>query len=627
MLPTILIKKLMAFFNYALADLQYFSQGKFSAKTLKVLPRPKKRFIFSLLLICSLSSFAQSLLYGPYLQQANPNQMYVCWRTNIPEDSKVKYGLSKFNLNLQSVQSNSVVQHFVLLSALQANTKYFYTIHNSQTKIAPDTFSFITPPNYGSTQKLKFLAMGDCGSGFQEQIKVRDMLNYKLQGQYINAILLLGDNAYDSGLDAEFTTKFFGPYQNNFLFDKSCIYPAPGNHDYAQNGTNHTIAYYDIFKTPQLAEVGGLASNHKEYYSYNYGNVHFIAIDSYGTEPNTTYHVYDTLSDQYTWLKQDLAANTQAWTIVYFHHPPYTMGTHNSDVEWELYTLRQNLIQLFDRFGVDLVLNGHSHNYERSYLLKGHTGDESTFNKVLHCKDTSSAFYNGTPNSCPYVKNGSNAKGTVYAVAGAAGRNGFGQLTFPHDALPFSQIGGSGAMYFEVENNRLQAFYLSADTTIKDRFTIYKNVNKKLALSVSQPTVNLNASWAVGTYNWLGMNQFTKQLTYTVNSNTVLYVRDSLNCLRDTFIINNMIGLSEKELINTFNMQPNPAKNQVNLSWSKLTNVKKLEILSTNGQLLYRQTEFFTSEIAVNTSNWAKGVYIVSVFDVNRVYQRKLIIE
>ncbi len=622
-----LIKIVTAFFNIALAELQGLEQDKFVAKTLKVFTTPKKRLLLSFLLFCSFFSFSQSLLYGPYLQQANPNQMYVCWRSNTPEDSKVKYGLSKFNLNLQSVQSNSVVQHFVLLSALQPNTKYFYTIHNSQIKIAPDTFSFVTPPNYGSTQKLKFLAMGDCGSGFSEQVKVRNMLNYKLQGQYINAILLLGDNAYENGLDNEFTTKFFGPYQNQFIFDESCIYPAPGNHDYAGDWTNHNIPYYDVFKTPRFAEVGGLASNHKEYYSYNYGNVHFISIDSYGAEPTTNYRVYDTLSDQYTWLKQDLAANTQAWTVIYFHHPPYTMGTHNSDTEWELYTIRQNLIQLFDRFGVDLVLNGHSHNYERSYLLKGHTGNESTFNKALHCKDSSSAFYNGTPNSCPYIKNGNNAKGTVYAVAGTAGKNGFGQPNYPHNALPFSQISGNGALYFEVEDNRLQAFYLSADTTIKDQFTIYKNVNKKQILSVSQPIINLNASWTVGTYNWLGLNQFTKQITYTVNSSTVLYVKDSLNCLRDTFIVNSVIGLHENELTNTFNIQPNPAKNQVNLSWNLLTNVKKVEIFTTNGQLQYQQSEFLSSKLSINTSTWAKGVYIVTVFNANSVYKRKLIID
>lgn len=567
------------------------------------------------------------VVYGPYLQQGNPNQMYICWRTTSPEIAKVKYGLSKFNLNLQSIQSASVTQHFVLLSALQPGTKYFYTINNASGVLVSDTFSFVTPPNYGSKQKMKFLAMGDCGSGLPEQVKVRDMLNYKLQGQYINAILLLGDNAYMNGHDTEYVYNFFGPYQNRFIFPQSCIYPAPGNHDYAGNGANHNIAYYDVFKTPQFAEVGGLASNHKEYYSFNYGNVHFISIDSYGTEPTTNYRVYDTLSDQYTWLKQDLAANTQAWTVIYFHHPPYTMGTHNSDTEWELYTIRQHLIQLFDRFGVDLVLNGHSHNYERSYLLKGHTGDESTFRKSLHCLDSGSAFYNGSPKSCPYIKNGSGARGTVYAVAGAAGRNGSGQTSFPHEALPFSQISGNGALYFEVEDNKLQAYYLSADSTIKDRFTIYKNVNKKQSISALNTLQTLTASWAAGTYHWAALNQHTQQIQYSVNTNTVIYVNDSLNCLRDTFVINSFIGIKEQSSAQPFQLMPNPAKTEFTLNWEAGTNVKKIEIFNTHGQIVWSLDSFKIPESAINTSFWAKGSYIVCFTTDKASFRRKLLLE
>jgi acid phosphatase type 7 len=567
------------------------------------------------------------VIYGPYLQQANPQQMHIAWRTALPQVAIVKYGLSKFNLNLQSVQSNSVVQHFVLLSSLQPNTTYFYTIHNATTQLVPDTFSFVTPPNYGSKQKMRFLALGDCGSGLLEQAKVRDMLNYQLQGKYINAILLLGDNAYVNGHDTEYIYNFFGPYQNKFIFPNSCIYPAPGNHDYAGNWVNHNIPYYDVFKTPQLAEVGGLASNHKEYYSYNYGNVHFISIDSYGTEPITNYRVYDTLSDQYAWLRQDLATNTQAWTVIYFHHPPYTMGTHNSDNEWELYTLRQNLIQLFDRFGVDLVLNGHSHNYERSYLLKGHVGAENTFSKAIHCLDSGSAFYDGSPKSCPYIKNGSAAKGTVYAVAGAAGKNGNGQTSFPHEALPFSQVSGNGALYFEVEDNKLQATYLSSDSTIKDRFTIYKNVNKKQLLATPVSSQTLSASWAGGTYNWGTLNLFTQQIVHSVTTNTVLYVRDSLNCLRDTFLISNAIGLTTYPGNEHFQLKPNPAKDEFNISWDASTNVKKIEIFTALGQLQFTQNNIRTVEIMVNTRSWSKGSYIVNLITNKGLLRQKLLIE
>lgn len=586
-----------------------------------------KYVLLFLLAMRIIVSPAQVLVYGPYLQQGNPNQMYVCWRTDSLRDSNVKYGTNRYNLNLQSAQSNSVTQHFVLLSALQPNTRYYYTIHSSGTSLSTDTFYFTTPPLYGSKQKLRFLAMGDCGSGYAEQAKVRDMLRYQIGSRYLNGILLLGDNAYESGTDQEYISNFFGPYQNRFFFPYSCIYPAPGNHDYANNGGwDHNIPYYSTFKTPQLAEAGGLASQHKEYYSYNYGNIHFVALDSYGTEPGTNYHLYDTLSNQYTWLKQDLAANTQDWTILYFHHPPYTMGTHNSDTETDLANLRQNMIGLLDRFGVDLVLNGHSHNYERSYLLNGHTGPESSFSKQLHCKDSSSAFYDGSSHSCPYVKNGPLAKGTVYAVAGAAGKNGYGQTNYPHDALPFSLSSGNGALYFEVENNKLQAWYYSADSTVKDRFTIYKNVNRKTSITSTVSPQVLSASWN-GTYNWQGLNQFTPQISYSIGTSTAVYVSDSLNCLRDTFLILPVIGLPEQWLAEPPILFPNPAQQVLQIRFKDATNVKKIEISSLKGQTIYTQNQGFTPLTTLNTGLWPAGTYVLTVFHTGQLYRQRFTVE
>ena len=127
--------------------------------------------------------------------------------------------------------------------------------------------------------------------------------------------------------------------------------------------------------------------------------------------------MYDTTgSVQYQWLKQDLNANTSMWTVVYFHHPPYTMGSHNSDSELDLVAIREKLTPLFEAKKVDVVLNGHSHNLERSWLIKGHTGLEATFSKTLHATDTSSARYDGSPNSCPYIKDSLTNKGVVYAA-------------------------------------------------------------------------------------------------------------------------------------------------------------------------------------------------------------------
>jgi len=80
-----------------------------------------------------------------------------------------------------------------------------------------------------------------------------------------------------------------------------------------------------------------------------------------------------------TWLREDVAATSQTWIIAFWHHPPYSKGSHDSDYEKELVEMRQNAVPILEEAGVDLVLAGHSHSYERSYLIDRHDGIASTF--------------------------------------------------------------------------------------------------------------------------------------------------------------------------------------------------------------------------------------------------------
>jgi hypothetical protein len=80
--------------------------------------------------------------------------------------------------------------------------------------------------------------------------------------------------------------------------------------------------------------------------------------------------------------------------------------------------MRQNFIRILERYGVDLIICGHSHDYERSYLLKNYFGTEATFNVATHAVSSSSAKYDGSTNSCPYLTApGKVNHGTVYVVA------------------------------------------------------------------------------------------------------------------------------------------------------------------------------------------------------------------
>ena len=280
--------------------------------------------------------------------------------------------------------------------------------------------------------------------------------------------------------------------------------------------------------------------------------------------------MYDTLGPQVTWLKQDLAANTQQWTIVYWHHPPYTMGSHNSDTESELVNIRQNLIRILERYKVDLILCGHSHVYERSRLMQGHYGNESTFNAATNNLSTSSAKYDGSSNSCPYIKNTSTPyNGTVYVVAGSAGQLGGTQSSWPHAAMYYSDASNGGSLALTVEANRLDAKWVCADGVVRDQFTIEKNVNKTTNVSISTgQNAVLTASW-VGNYSWSPGGVTTKSITVSPTTSTTYTVTDGASCLSDVFNVTvtspRVTGIDEQQTNLSMLIYPNPFSGQTTI--------------------------------------------------------------
>jgi 3',5'-cyclic AMP phosphodiesterase CpdA len=250
--------------------------------------------------------------------------------------------------------------------------------------------------------------------------------------------------------------------------------------------------------------------------------------------------MYDTTSTQVEWIKKDLEANKdKQWIIAYWHHPPYTMGSHNSDHEDELVKIRENFIRILERYGVDLILCGHSHDYERSRLIKGHYGMETTFNPATHQVSNSSGMYDGSPNSCPYLKDSTSGyKGTVYVVSGSAGQLGGKQTSFPHDALPFSDATHGGAGMLEIEGNRLDWKWICTDGEIRDQFTMLKNVNQRHILTVEKgQSIMLAASFPSNQpYKWNGGIATTSRSVYITPTASKTYtVKDVNGCLQDIF--------------------------------------------------------------------------------------------
>lgn len=403
-----------------------------------------------------------TLIRGPYLTVSTSSGIQIQWRTSTATNSEVKYGSSPSTLINTITDLNSSIEHSVNVSALSPNTKYYYSIGpvGSVLQSGIDN-SFLTAPTNASSTPIKFWVTGDFGNGSSGQLAVRNSFSNYSTGQVINGWMWLGDNAYTNGTDLEYQNNVFNVY--NSIFKNTPIFPTPGNHDYGQSGYQSSASLGLNFPYFNIFTITSATSGTEKYYSTNYGNIHFISLDSYGSYNNSS-------SAMYNWLQSDLLNNTQQWTIVAFHHPPYSKGSHDSDTETELIDMRNNIVPLLESFGVDLVLSGHSHSYERSFFMKGQTGLETNFNPAIY--PAGNVIQSG---SGPFSKTTRTGPGTVYVVCGVSGQaNGATSPGYPHNAMYKSIISGYGSLILNVTGGVLQCSFLNSTGVIEDDFSIQK---------------------------------------------------------------------------------------------------------------------------------------------------------
>jgi len=301
------------------------------------------------------------------------------------------------------------------------------------------------------------------------------------------------------------------------------------------------MAYFQNFTLPTKGELGGQASGSESYYSFDYGNTHFICLDSYAYGKDNK-RIFDGPSDQLTWLKNDLKATKQLWKVVYFHFPPYTKGTYDSDSNKfpELINLRAILPKVFDENNVDLVLSGHSHVFERSKPLKNQYGLSSEFNKSVNWPQSSSGRYDKSTNSCPYLFSTGNTdkNGVIYVVNGVGGAIGAASAGAPHPVMEYSLAGQAGSFYFEIDGKRLDAKFINEEGKVLDQFTVFKDLSLKAPSTQSInyfDKLELAASWT-GEYIWSNGDK-TKNIKVSPTENTVFKVSDPQNCFQESFDI------------------------------------------------------------------------------------------
>jgi acid phosphatase type 7 len=289
---------------------------------------------------------AATLTRSPYLQRVGPDTAMVAFRLDSNCAPEVRYG-TQGSTDQVARSTDSGRLHAVALNGLNPGTAYTYVVDACGSRTSPK--SFRTAPVPG-TRQVHFAAVGDFGTGGNdEKLVAQGML-----ASHPELFLALGDNAYSSGTESEIQNNLFAPLAP--VLAEVPFFPVAGNHEYV---TNQSQPYLDNLYLPTSPSGG------ERYYSFDWGHVHFVGLDS-----NCAIGLASadrcTLAAQKAWVEKDLAASTAPWKIVYFHHPPWSSGDHGSQP-----LMRREFGPIFEKYGVDLVLTGHDHDYERSKPMLG----------------------------------------------------------------------------------------------------------------------------------------------------------------------------------------------------------------------------------------------------------------
>ncbi len=455
--------------------------------------KPCMKSIFTFLSFFSIYCIlhAQDVVRGPYLQSPTENSIVIKWRTGVASNSKVQYGTSLSNLNLVATNNTSTTEHTITLDNLDPATTYYYAVGSTSSlfTIPSDSFRFKTNPIPGIAVPTRVWAIGDFGKGNSEQVAVKNSyLNYS-DSIPTDVWIWLGDNVYDDGTDAEYQQKLFQLNGFSDVFNSIPFWPCPGNHDYNEvwqesvffgipysniDFADHQGPYFDMVHVPTQAEAGGYPSQYELFYSFDYGDVHFLSLNS---EVYDFTQTFSGINQMKQWIEQDLIQNNKTFTIAYFHQPPYSKGSHDSDDPQELVmkAMREKIIPLLETYDIDLVICGHSHVFERSKLIHGHYGNSFSFEPSTMLKDsTNGNFSQGKA----YRKDGLNntPDGTVYVVCGNSGsKEDAPSLNYPIMEYVDGGDQACGSFVMDIYKNRLDGKYLHMDGTVKDEFTILKS--------------------------------------------------------------------------------------------------------------------------------------------------------
>lgn len=280
----------------------------------------------------------------PFLQQVTTEAAIIVFKTTQPEPVSVELtntdGMVVSHVTSQADPSVAdSTQQLVRLEGLQPSHTYCYSLDGLTARAG-----FRTAPSVGDDSSVRFVAFGDSGSDDSDQFSLLS----QLRTVPFDLIVHTGDLAYESGTIAQLDRTVFDVYAP--LLRSFALFPVTGNHDY---DTARGAPFFQAFVLPE----DGSTALPERWYSFDWGNVHFVGLDTEQTG-----------DAEAAWLDEDLGRNELPWTIVFAHRPPYSSGEHGGDAAFRRY-----FVPVLEKYQVPLVLNGHDHDYERTKVLNGVT--------------------------------------------------------------------------------------------------------------------------------------------------------------------------------------------------------------------------------------------------------------
>ena len=320
-----------------------------------------KKSLFTLLLsACSVVGFAAQVVRGPYLEDPTQTTLVLRWQTDEATPAWLEYGPAPRCNQIMKISPEGR-EHKAVLYGLVPNQNFCYRLYvynaSRDGVQAPVEGSFRTL--YSAERKeVHFVALGNTGGG--ENPAAKQSLAAQMADKKADFIVHTG-NLTASGLNADADAEFFAPYKS--ALNSTPLFVAIGENEYGPDKQDRESKAFVRSNYSRYHDMTWSNATPK-YYSFDTANARFIFLDA-----NTAYGAvwapdFDEKSAQYSWLKTTLAGAGEKWKIVVINAPLYSTGEKGAANQ-----IAARLVPLFERYGVNLVLQGNEANYERTFPI------------------------------------------------------------------------------------------------------------------------------------------------------------------------------------------------------------------------------------------------------------------